>query len=189
MKSLLFVFIALFPTLVFAHDGHGGGGFFAGVNHPVLGLDHFLAMVSVGILSAKIGGKAMWTVPTTFVAVMLIGGILGMMNVPMVSVEVGIAFSVFALGAVLAAGRNVPVLISMAFVAIFAIFHGHAHGVEMPEVAKPALYALGFVLGTAGIHILGVLIGVGFQQVSKGPQLLRIAGLAIAGTGLHLLIG
>lgn len=189
MKLLLLILITLFPVLAFAHDGHNGGGFFAGINHPVLGLDHFLAMVSVGILSAKIGGKALWTIPATFVGVMLFGGILGMMNVPMFSVEVGIAFSVFALGAALAAGRSVPTLISIAFVAAFAIFHGHAHGAEMPEVAKPALYAIGFVLGTAGIHLLGVLIGIGFLQVSKGPQLLRVAGVAIASTGLHFLIG
>lgn len=192
MKKVLLAisFLLLFPTLAHAHEiaGSAGGGFFSGFLHPVLGLDHFLAMVSVGILSAQIGGKAIWTVPATFVSVMLVGGILGMIGIPLISVELGIAFSVFALGVALAADKNVPVVSSMIFVAIFALFHGHAHGSEMPVVAHPALYALGFVTGTAGIHVLGVLIGLAAEKLPKGPLLLRAVGAVIAAVGLHLLI-
>ncbi len=192
MKKVLLAisYLLLFPAFAYGHEigGSAGGGFFSGLLHPVLGLDHFLAMVSVGSLSAQIGGKAIWTVPTTFVSVMLVGGILGMVGVPLISVELGIAFSVFALGVALAAGKNVPVVSSMIFVAVFALFHGHAHGSEMPIAAYPALYALGFVVGTGGIHVLGVLFGLATGKLPKGPILLRVVGAAIAAVGLHLLI-
>ena len=173
-----------------AHEiaGSTGGGFFSGLLHPVLGLDHFLAMVSVGLLSAQIGGRAIWTIPTTFVLVMLVGGILGMAGIPFLSVELGIAFSVFALGFAIAADKYVPILSSTIFVGIFALFHGHAHGAEMPIVAQPALYALGFIAGTASIHVLGVLIGLVADKLPDGPMLVRFIGAGIAGIGLHLLI-
>ena len=183
------LYLTLISTAAQAHviGGSAENGFLSGLAHPVLGLDHFLAMVSVGLLSAQIGGKAIWTVPTTFVGVMMVGGVLGMAGVPFVAVELGIAFSVFALGVALAADKSVPVLSSMIFVAIFAIFHGYAHGAEMPVVSKPALYALGFVTGTAGIHLLGVAVGLMVEKVPKGNWLLRAAGAGIAVVGLHML--
>jgi len=188
--SLAICLLLLFPAVASAHEiaGSTGGGFFTGLLHPVLGLDHFLAMVSVGLLSAQLGGKAIWTVPTTFVVVMLIGGILGIAGIPLISVELGIALSVFFLGFAVAADKNVPVVASMIFVAIFAIFHGHAHGVEMPVVAQPALYALGFVVGTASIHLLGVLIGITADKLFHSSMLVRLLGAGVAGIGLHLLI-
>jgi len=188
-KGLLAIaLLLLFPTLASAHEiGSGGGGFLSGLLHPVLGLDHFLAMVSVGMLSAQIGGRAIWTVPATFVGVMLIGGILGITAVPFVPVELGIAFSVFALGVALAANRHVPIGASMIFVSIFALFHGYAHGAEMPVMAHPALYALGFIVGTSAIHVLGVIIGLATEKAPKGATLLRIVGAGIAAIGLHFL--
>ncbi len=171
-----------------AHEISGGGGYASGFSHPVLGLDHLLAMISVGILSAQLGGKAIWTVPSTFVAIMLIGGILGMNGIPLFTVETGIAFSVLALGVSMAADRKIPMSFAMLFVAFFAIFHGHAHGTEMPQVAKPWAYALGFVSGTAVIHISGVVFGAAFKSFQSGPQLLRYVGAGIAGIGFHLLI-
>jgi len=189
MKKL-FYFLSLsclFCPTLFAHSSEGGG-FTAGLCHPVLGMDHLLAMISVGILSAQIGGKAIWTVPSTFVGVMLIGGILGIKGIPFFSVELGIACSVIILGIAIAIGKNVPTLIALALVSFFALFHGHAHGTEMPSLAQPAWYALGFTSGTAGIHIAGVLIGVVAEQYRFGPKVLRFAGLIIASIGLMLIL-
>ena len=172
---------------LFAHSSDGGG-FIAGLQHPVLGMDHLLAMISGGILSSQIGGKAIWTVPSTFVGIMLIGGILSMKGIPFFSVELGIACSVLALGLAIAIGKSVPTLIALALVSFFALFHGHAHGTEMPTLAQPALYALGFTSGTAGIHIAGVLIGVVAEQYRFGPKVLRFAGLVIAAIGSMLIL-
>jgi urease accessory protein len=184
--SLLLIF--LFPALAHAHSVGHGGGFVSGLGHPVLGFDHLLAMVSVGILSAQMGGRAIWAVPLTFVGMMLVGGILGMQGVPLFSVELGISFSVFALGIALAAEKKLPALLAMLFVGFFALFHGHAHGMEMPSLYSPVLYALGFVVGTAGIHIFGVILGLISQEVSKGEAFLRYVGAGIAGIGFHLLV-
>ena len=160
----------------------------SGLSHPVLGFDHLLALISVGILSAQMGGRSIWTVPSTFVGVMLIGGVLGMQGVALFSVELGIAFSVFALGIALAAEKKVPAVLAMIFVGFFAVFHGHAHGTEMPNLAKPELYALGFFIGTANIHIVGVLVGIFAQKTPSGEQLLRFLGAGIAGIGFYLVV-
>lgn len=191
MKKIFFTLVfLLIPDLAGAHTvgAAGDGGLMAGLGHPVLGFDHLLAMVSVGILSAQMGGKAKWMVPAAFVSVMLLGGILGMMEIPFFSVELGIAFSVLALGVALALEKKLPATLAMLFVGFFALFHGHAHGTEMPQLAQPALYALGFVAATAWIHICGLLIGVTCQRFPRGAEFLRFAGAGIAGIGFHLLI-
>ena len=173
-----------------AHDElKEGAGFVIGLLHPVLGFDHLLAMLSVGILSAQIGGRAIWYVPATFVASMILGGYLGMANVLVPLVEVGIALSVLALGAAVAADRNLPKGVAEVSVAIFGIFHGHAHGTEMPLIADPWLYGLGFVIGTATIHLTGVFIGFAFRRIRNGPGLLRYMGAGIAGIGSYILLG
>ena len=179
-----------FPIAANAHDESFSADvfFWSGLSHPVLGFDHLLAMISVGILSAQMGGSAIWTVPMTFVNVMLIGGMLGIKRIALLSVELGIAFSVLALGVALAAERKLSPILAMIFVGCFAIFHGHAHGTEMSSMAEPVLYACGFVTGTTVIHIAGVLIGVFSTKTSHGVQLLRYAGAGIAGIGFHLLI-
>lgn len=179
-----------FPSVAYAHgESYSADVFFwAGLSHPVLGFDHLLAMISVGILSAQMGGQAIWTVPLTFVSVMLIGGILGIQGMPLFSVELGIAFSVLALGIALAAEKKLSPILAMIFVGCFAIFHGHAHGTEMPYMAEPVLYACGFVAGTSVIHIAGVLIGTFSKKLRHGDQLLRYAGAGIAGIGFHLII-
>lgn len=173
------------PLAALAHEGSSlpYGSFIAGLSHPVLGVDHFLAMVSVGILSAQIGGRAIWTVPATFVCVMAVGGLLGWLDVGLTATEAGIAFSVLALGIVIAADRKLPLLAAMTAVGIFGIFHGYAHGAEMPAVAAPVRYAVGFLTGTALLHIAGVLIGDISQHYSLGKVILRFAGGAIAGAG------
>ena len=180
--------VLFFPIMSYAHEG-SGGGFMAGLTHPVLGFDHLLAMLSVGILSAQMGGQAIWRVPLTFVLVMLFGGVLGINNIPLFSVELGIALSVLALGIAIALERKLSALLAMVFVGFFAIFHGHAHGTEMPSLSKPLFYACGFVIGTAGIHVVGVLIGIIAERIKEGGQLLRYAGAGIAGIGLHLIVG
>lgn len=188
--------LAALPLLAWAgtalaHEGSSlpYGSFIAGLAHPVLGVDHFLAMVSVGILSAQIGGRAIWTVPATFVTVMALGGLLGWIGVGLTSIELGIAFSVLILGLAIAADRKLPVRLAMVAVGVFAIFHGYAHGAEMPTVANAVRYALGFLTGTALLHIAGVLIGDISQHYARGKVLLRVAGGAIAGAGGWFLYG
>ncbi len=180
--------LSFLPSISYAHEG-SGGGFMAGLTHPVLGFDHLLAMLSVGILSAQMGGQAIWRVPLTFVLVMLGGGVLGINGIPLFSVELGIALSVLALGVAIALDKKLSPVLAMVFVGFFAIFHGHAHGTEMPSLSKPLFYACGFVLGTAGIHVAGVLVGIIAERIKVGVQLLRYAGAAIAGIGFHIIIG
>ena len=177
----------LVPDFAHAHSVGPAGGFMAGLWHPVLGFDHFLAMVSVGILSAQLGRRAIWSVPLTFISVMVFGAFLGMQGINIVEVEFGIAFSVAALGIALAAEKKMPASLAMLAVGIFAVFHGHAHGAEMPEIVTPLLYASGFVAGTATIHILGVFIGVMCSRNVRSTDFLRFVGAGIAGIGIHLL--
>ncbi|NIL95428.1 MAG: urease accessory protein UreJ, partial [Woeseiaceae bacterium] len=148
-----------------------------------------LAMLSVGILSAQIGGRALWGVPATFVGVMIVGGLIGGYDIQLPLVESGIALSVTVLGVALAADKNMAVVWAMLFVGFFAIFHGHAHGTEMPDIAEPLLYGSGFVLGTAIIHLSGVFIGLASNKIAKGPVLLRFSGAGIAVIGLTMLFG
>ena len=186
MKSLL-TLLCLLPLPLFAHTGTSPLGFTTGLSHPVFGLDHLLAMLSVGILSAQIGGRAIWTVPLTFISFMLVGGILGMVGIPFFSVEIAIALSVLLLGILIASNKKFPLFITMAGVGFFALFHGHAHGEEMPASAQPALYALGFVLGTSLIHLLGVFLGWVATHQARHSLLLRISGVAIAVVGAYFL--
>lgn len=192
LKSFLMALLfAAIPGVAYAHDGTnlGLGGFLSGIVHPVLGYDHLLAMLSVGIISAQIGGRAIWTVPSTFVAVMAVGGVLGLMNIGLTVTELGIAVSLVILGLVIAAERRIPMLAVMIGVGFFAIFHGYAHGTEMPDTAEPVLYALGFLVGTAMIHIAGVVIGDISRHYERGKVVLRVGGALIALVGLLFIFG
>lgn len=188
---LLAIFLGVIPSTVYAHDGSQVpfGGFLSGLVHPVLGYDHLLAMLSVGILSAQIGGRAIWTVPATFVCVMAIGGALGLIDIGLTSTELGIAASLVLLGLIIAAERKLPILLAMAGVGFFAIFHGYAHGTEMPTTAEPVLYALGFLTGTALIHIAGVVIGDIAKHYERGKTILRVGGGLISVIGVLFLAG
>ncbi|MDT3282312.1 HupE/UreJ family protein [Shewanella sp. SP1S1-7] len=187
--GLLLLLTLCWIAPVSAHEIHSGGGFMSGFNHPVLGFDHLLAMLSVGMLSTQLGGRAIWTVPLAFVTFMLVGGILGLYAIAVPFVEMGIALSVLLLGLAIAFDRQIPLLFAMAFVGVFAIFHGHAHGAEMPALASPVLYALGFLFGTAVIHLGGVMIGLGMQRMTGQRNLMRVTGAAIAAMGGYLLAG
>lgn len=188
---LLAILLSLIPGVVYAHDGSvlPFGGFLSGLVHPVLGYDHLLAMLSVGILSAQIGGRAIWTVPATFVSVMALGGALGFIDIGLPSTELGIAASLVILGSIIAAERKLPILLAMVGVGFFAVFHGYAHGAEMPQTAEPAAYASGFLTGTALIHIAGVIIGDIAKHYQRGPTLLRIGGSLIAIAGVLFIFG
>jgi urease accessory protein len=189
-NHVLYLLLLALPGPVLAHEGGSLplGSFLGGLTHPVLGPDHFLAMVSVGILSAQIGGRAIWTVPAAFVAAMAVGGGLGIINAGLTVVEAGIALSVLVLGIAIAAERNLPLVLAIAPVGFFGIFHGYAHGAEMPRVAEPVRYVAGFLTGTAGLHILGIIIGDISQHYARGKVLLRVAGAAIASIGTWFLV-
>ena len=172
-----------------AHEDHlHDAGFLTGLLHPALGFDHLLAMLSVGVLSAQIGGRAIWTVPATFVGVMILGSILGLNGVEVPGVEFGIATSVLVLGLVIVAYGWVPVWLAILCVALFAIFHGHAHGTEMPLIANAWAYGAGFVLGTSLIHLAGVGIGLWSNRLTSGATVLRALGGVVAACGLYLLV-
>lgn len=183
-------FLAANTDEVYAHGSiTSAGSLVAGLTHPVLGPDHLLAMLSVGILSAQIGGRAIWTVPATFVAVMGAGGLLALLGASFSYTELGIALSLVALGIAIAADQKLSVRIALFFVALFAVFHGFAHGAEMPQTARPLLYAIGFLTGTALIHIVGVVIGDIAGHYRAGKTILRIGGGLIAVAGVFFLSG
>tara|TARA_Y100001934_G_scaffold134765_1_gene162946 strand:- start:32 stop:625 length:594 start_codon:yes stop_codon:yes gene_type:complete len=197
LPNKIFLFLILLSFPVNAHTFTGMIGFYDGLSHPVLGIDHFLAMVSVGIVSAQIGGRAIWTVPSTFVVMMIIGGILGMvaeiflLNITelfIVIVEIGIVLSVILLGLAIAIGKKLSLIIMMFFVSIFGLCHGTAHGMEMPWAANPILFALGFSSGTATLHLFGVIIGSFLIKNNYSLFLLRFIGIASACYGVYLFI-
>jgi urease accessory protein len=174
----------------FAHTGIGahGHGFAAGFLHPLMGLDHMLAMLGVGVWAAQLGRRATWLVPAAFVAVMIAGAGLALSGIAMPMVEFGIAGSVLVLGALIACGTRLPAGLAIGLVGLFALFHGHAHGTELPGFAHPAAYGAGFIVATALLHGAGVGIALAVRRHAiKLP--FRLAGAAMAVVGGGLLIG
>ena len=151
---------------------------------PVLGFDHLLAMVAVGLLSVQIGGRAVWIVPTAFVVFLGTGGGLGLSGVPLPQVEGVIALSVLALGLAIALSVTLPIQIAIAVVGLFAVFHGHAHGEEIPNLADPAGFVAGLMLASALLHLTGVGLGI----LAARPHLRALLGAGCAGIGLHMLL-
>jgi len=195
--TLLFSSILLFSLPAYSHTFTGMVGFYDGLSHPVLGIDHFLAMVSVGVVSAQIGGRAIWTIPATFVLMMIVGGIIGMLvevfffnleEPVFVVVEYGIVFSVILLGLAIAIEKKISTNIIMIFICFFGLCHGLAHGMEMPWAVNPILFALGFASGTATLHLFGVGIGSLAIKNKFSSIVLRVVGLACAFFGFSLLI-
>lgn len=183
------VVAAFVATPAWAHAGEGlAGGFQAGLLHPVLGLDHLLAMVAVGVWGAFLGRPLVVLLPMIFPALMAVGGALGMTGAPFPPVELGIAASVVALGAAILAGWRAPVPIACALVAVFALFHGYAHGAELPRAADPVAYSLGFVLATGLLHVAGIALGL-LRQWRGGTGALRVGGGLVAAVGLVFLAG
>jgi urease accessory protein len=191
-KVLLALLVTLTPSLALAHVGvDKTSGVAHGFMHPVSGFDHILAMVAVGLFAAHLGGRALWLVPLSFVAMMAFGGVLGMAGIGLAYVEIAIGLSVVVLGIIVATRVNPPVAIAMALVGFFAIFHGHAHSAEMPETASGLAYGVGFILATALLHAVGIgvgiLIGRAGQRYSR--TISQIAGGAMALAGIAILGG
>jgi urease accessory protein len=170
-------------------EGAGAvGGFASGFAHPLLGLDHVVAMVAVGLWGAFLGAPALWLLPVVFPLVMAAGGALGVLGVPLPAVEVGIALSAVVLGALVAFGARLPLWVAAVIVGAFAVFHGHAHGTELPEAASPVTYAAGFVIATGLLHLCGIGLGL-LLRWPAGRLAVRAGGGAIALAGLFFLVG
>jgi urease accessory protein len=176
--------LLLTPALAFAHPGHGDNGLMAGISHPIGGLDHLLAMLAVGLWAAQQKGAARWALPCTFVGIMLLGGLLGFEGLNLPALESGIAASVFALGLAVALAVRPPLFMAVIATALFALFHGVAHGLELPEMSSPWAYAAGFVAATAALHAIGYAV-VRLLPTAAAP-LVRVAGGISAVTGLWL---
>ena len=176
---------AVLPTAALAHPGHGGG-FAHGFGHPLGGLDHVLAMLAVGLYAALLGGRALWLVPASFVVMMAAGGVLGMAAIVLPYTEIAIALSVVALGLAIALRANLPVMAAMVLAGAFAIFHGQAHGAEMPANAAGLGYAAGFLLATALLHGAGIALGLATSRF--GWRIAQASGGAIALAGVALLV-
>ena len=172
-----------------AHEGAGAiGGFTSGFTHPIFGWDHVVAMVAVGLWGAFLGPPAIWLLPVVFPLVMASGGALGILGVPVPAVETGIAASAVVLGLAVAFGARPPLWVAALVVGAFAIFHGHAHGTELPAAANPLTYAIGFVIATGLLHLLGVAFGL-LVRWPAGQVAVRAGGGAIALTGVAFLTG
>jgi urease accessory protein len=171
-----------------AHMGTGlAGGFTSGAMHPLSGGDHLLAMVAVGLWGAFLGRPLVYLLPIAFPMMMVVGAICGMLAFPMPSVEAGIALSVIVLGGCVAAAYRAPVPLALAIVAAFALFHGYAHGRELPSAADPIGYSTGFVLTTGLLHVAGIAIGM-IASSRHGVTAIRSGGVLIAVAGAVFLV-
>jgi urease accessory protein len=183
--------LSLVPTAALAHSGVGHvHGFAQGFLHPLGGVDHVLAMVTVGVFAWQLSGRALWLVPATFVLAMAAGGALGIAGVELPLVEFGIATSVVVLGAIVALKVRTPLAVAMGVVGAFAVFHGHAHGTEMPPDALGAAYAAGFLLATALLHAGGIALGFGIGRIGdiQGRLVYRVGGGLVALAGVAILV-
>jgi urease accessory protein len=171
------------PALAHVQEGQAAG-FLTGLAHPVSGLDHVLAMIAVGLWGAQLGAPALWLLPVTFPLVMAFGGFLGLLGIPLPGVEVGIALSALALGLAVATSWRPPLVMAAVLVAVFAVFHGHAHGTELPEGQSGLTYSIGFVVATGLRHLAGIGIGV-IQRWPAGQRVLRVLGAGVAAGGVY----
>lgn len=187
IATLSLVTLAVSMNAAVAHTGIGPtSGLMAGFAHPLLGLDHVLAMTAVGALAAQAGGRALWALPVAFMSAMAIGALAALGGLGLSYVELGIAGSVLALGALIAFEVRLPSAILAVVIALFAIFHGHAHGSELPVAAGAVDYALGFLAATALLHGAGLLLGLALKRF--GAMALRLAGGGMAAVGLVLVM-
>ena len=189
---LLFLFllalVAIAPMTGLAHQETGvTGGLVSGLLHPLMGLDHVVAMVAVGLLGAVMGPPSIWLLPVVFPLVMALGGALGVVGVPLPGIEIGIAWSGVVLGLLVALAARPPAWFAATLVGAFAIFHGYAHGTELPEAASPFAYGVGFVLATGLLHLCGIVIGLLFRWPA-GAVAVRLAGGVIAMVGGYFLL-
>jgi len=188
VAALLAVALMLLATPALAHTGQGvAGGFMTGFLHPITGPDHVVAMVAVGMWGAFLGPPAIWLLPIVFPMVMAFGGVLGVLGVPIHGVETGIALSAIGLGAMVAFAARPPLWIAAVLVGTFAIFHGYAHGAELPGATNPLAYGIGFVLATGLLHLCGIAFGL-LVRWPLGERAVRTTGGAIVCAGLYFLL-
>lgn len=187
IAPLLPLLLLIWSTRAHAHVlGDAAGGFVSGFEHPISGLDHIVAMVSVGLWGAQLGAPAIWLLPVTFPIVMAFGGMLGLMGVPLPGTEIGIALSAIGLGAMVATEARPPLIFAAFLVGFFAIFHGHAHGTELPPDESGVLYSIGFVVATGLLHLTGIAIGL-IHRWKAGEMAMRLGGAGVAVTGCFFL--
>lgn len=185
--ALLLMGLALGGS-AFAHESGGpAGGFVSGFLHPLAGPDHVVAMVAVGLWGAFLGRPALWMLPVVFPLVMAAGGAAGVLGLPLPGVEVGIALSAIALGGAVAGGWRAPLALAAVLVGVFAVFHGHAHGTELPQSADPIAYSLGFVMATGLLHLAGIAFGE-LTRWPWGGKVVRTLGALIALVGAGFLV-
>lgn len=192
LNWLIAIALTLVPAVAYAHVGIGDTqGLVHGFSHPMSGLDHILAMVAVGLFAAHLGGRALWLVPLTFVSVMAVAGVLGIAGVGLPYEEIGIGMSVVVLDLAIALQLNISTLAAMGLVGFFAIFHGHAHGAEMPESTSGFAYGVGFVCATALLHAVGIGLGltIGYAEQTFGRRIVQVGGSAMAIAGIAVLAG
>lgn len=174
---------AMMPSIALAHPGHlHADTLLSGLQHPITGLDHILAMTAVGLWAAQRGGRAVWAWPAAFVSVMLLGGVFGMGGFALPMIEPAIAASILVLGLLIAGAAMLPVWAGALLIGAFAIFHGNAHGLEAPATGASFLYALGFAASTALLHATGIALGL-VSSGARWQKLLRFGGAATAGIG------
>ncbi|WP_138423145.1 HupE/UreJ family protein [Maritimibacter alexandrii] len=180
--------LMLVASVAAAHTDSDVGGFISGFTHPILGWDHVIAMVAVGLWGAFLGKPAIYILPVVFPLVMAVGGALGVLGVPIPAVETGIALSGVVLGLLIAFAVRAPLWVAGVIVGVFAIFHGHAHGTELPDAANPFAYGIGFVIGTGLLHLGGIALGL-LVGSAAGRIVVRAAGALIAAVGAAFLFG
>ena len=189
IKSALLL-LTLFSTSAMAHSDAAtmSGGFMTGFLHPMLGLDHVVAMVAVGLWGVFLGKPAIRILPVVFPLVMAIGGALGVVGIEIPAIETGIALSGVVLGLAVAFAVKPPIWVAAVLVGAFAIFHGHAHGTELPTATNPLIYSIGFVIGTGLLHLAGIAFGE-LSRWTWGKYVVRSGGAVIALIGLGFLTG
>lgn len=181
------VFLVFLASTAHAHVQSGeAGSLVTGLEHPVSGLDHVLAMIAVGLWGAQMGLPALWLLPVTFPMVMAFGGTLGLLGVSLPGIEIGIAASALLLGAAVMSEVRPPLAVAVVLVGFFAVFHGHAHGTELPAGESGLLYSIGFVVATGCLHGFGIAIGL-IHRWTWGRRLLRLAGAGVALAGVLFL--
>ena len=185
---LLALLLALLPSAALAHVPEGGAGsVMAGLLHPVTGIDHVVAMVAVGLWGAVLGAPAIWLLPVAFPMVMAFGGVVGLLDLPLPGVETGIALSALVLGVLVMLQQRLPLALAAVLVGLFALFHGYAHGVELPDGADALLFSLAFVAATGLLHLVGIGLGEA-RRLAWGHRLLQVVGAVIAVVGVWSLI-
>jgi urease accessory protein len=182
--------LILAPHLALAHtEARAADGFIHGLMHPFSGLDHTLAMIAVGLFAARLNGRAFWLMPTSFVLLVNLGAAFAYSDVGLPYVEIAIAASVLVTGLLIAARPHFPAAIGIALVGFFGIFHGHAHGMEVPDEASLLTYMAGFSLATALLHVAGIALAKAASKVTASTKRLeRIAGVGIALSGIGMLV-